>query len=704
MARLLLPLVLVLLALAPSTVASAAVPAGADWTQLYIPTPDGQSLHVDLLRPKSVPKDAKTPVIAIVSPYLGHAVDGIPSDRFKDLFDGAKVFERGYTVAMVDLRGSGGSSGCLDILGPGEQTDIKTAVEWAASQPWSNGRVGMYGKSYDGNTGVAGAAIRPKGLHAVVGQQVVGDRYSGSYSGGVRYLQSVAYPSVSYGTQAEGGWTESDDAQYAINSFSHSADCQVGLAGHYNPDPNTDFWKSRDFVAKGKGSTVPFLMTHGFVDANTNIGAKAIDFFNGLQGPKRLWLGWWDHVRGNDKVGSRLAMGREGWFDEVMRFYDEHLKGIKPAVQDPAVVVQDSDGRWRSETAWPPADAVLYSVTLNKGTYSDNGRNLGSRDFAAGAGGSAQSTGNPYVTGAGVWTISPPLPHAVHLAGIPKATVALQPQAPQTNLVVNVYDIGPDRKATMISRGARLVDGAGNAELPLYPSEWTFAPGHRIGVLVSGANAEAWVHTATNTQPSVGGGTISLPLLSTRRTPDQPGLPAPRLTTFKQTAPFELDAQVVTGATQGAFVPPAQRNPVAPPATTAGSAQPGRTVPAPPAATVTGRSVSLRYTVRIARRSLRVAARRGLAGRATCTARCTLRVALTVDRRTAKRLKLRSRTVGVASLNRAFVGTKRFTLRFNRAARRRLGRARNVRFAIAVVGRDAVGRRSTSRGKLSLRR
>ena len=43
-------------------------------------------------------------------------------------------------------------------------------------------------------------------------------------------------------------------------------------------DPDTDFWKVRDFVAKGKGSTVPFLMTHGFLDTNTNIGAKAIDW------------------------------------------------------------------------------------------------------------------------------------------------------------------------------------------------------------------------------------------------------------------------------------------------------------------------------------------------------------------------------------------------------------------------------------------
>ena len=72
--------------------------------------------------------------------------------------------ERGYTFVMVDLRGFGGSSGCLDWAGPGEQSDVVNAVKWAASQPWSTGKVGMYGKSYDGVTGLIGANHHPDGL------------------------------------------------------------------------------------------------------------------------------------------------------------------------------------------------------------------------------------------------------------------------------------------------------------------------------------------------------------------------------------------------------------------------------------------------------------------------------------------------------------------------------------------------------------
>ena len=72
--------------------------------------------------------------------------------------------ERGYAFVMVDLRGFGGSTGCLDWGGPGEQSDVVNAVQWAAAQPWSTGKVGMYGKSYDGVTGLIGVDQQPAGL------------------------------------------------------------------------------------------------------------------------------------------------------------------------------------------------------------------------------------------------------------------------------------------------------------------------------------------------------------------------------------------------------------------------------------------------------------------------------------------------------------------------------------------------------------
>lgn len=564
-ARIMLLLALVAVALAPTTARAADPPEGATWWETYITTPDGERLHTDVLRPEGLTEEDRTPVILIVSPYLG--MTGLtsqpgPSDRFYDLLEGADVFDRGYSIVMVSLRGTGGSSGCLDILGPGEQTDVLTAVEWSRTRPWSTGRVGMYGKSYDANTGVVGAALGPEGLDAVVAQQISPDRYRTSYNDRVRLAQSVLYPAI-YGLNGDGGFSVNNDNEYVVNSTSHSADCQVTMAEHYLEDESMHFWRVRDFVERAEKSRVPTLLTTGYLDNATNIGVGAVDLFNALDGPKRLWIGWWDHVRGNDTVGGgRLAMGREGWFDEVMRFYDHYLKDVPledaPTHLDPVIAAQGSDGIWRSEEEWPPADAETITGELLPGTYEDDGRNIGSADSGYGPGGlfTFQS-----LTGHGSWTFSPPLGHRAHLGGIPVARIDVTPAAPRTNLVVNVYDVSPDGAATMITRGAAMVDAAGTKEIRLWPTDWRFEPGHRVGVLVSGANQESYVHVSTRTTVTVDGGEIDLPFLRLERTSDLEGDIAPRLETYLQRAPFDVAPGTIEERTNDAFPLPDPQEP-----------------------------------------------------------------------------------------------------------------------------------------------
>src|ERR1700754_253998 len=203
------------------------VPEGAAWTEAYFPSSDGSDveLHADVLRPANLPADAKTPVILSVGPYFAHAgqtdVEGWdqvgPSARFQDFIDGAHLMARGYTFVMVDLRGFGGSTGCLDFLGPGEQADIKAAVEWAASRPWSTGKVGMYGKSYDANTGLAANVLKLKSLRAVVSQQPTWDRYNYLFSNGVPRSNATSTPR-SYNSIATMPPLSDDSDRYKANA------------------------------------------------------------------------------------------------------------------------------------------------------------------------------------------------------------------------------------------------------------------------------------------------------------------------------------------------------------------------------------------------------------------------------------------------------------------------------------------------------
>ncbi|MEA2384204.1 MAG: uncharacterized protein QOH72_4175, partial [Solirubrobacteraceae bacterium] len=227
---------LALLATGAATARAAAVPANADWSQAYITEADGTNLHADILRPKATPATQKPPVIMSIGPYFNHSgqtgpagpVEGTtfdptgpagPSDRFLDFVNGAHLMDKGYTFVMVDLRGFGGSSGCLDWVGAGEQADVRSAVEWAAGQPWSTGKVGMYGKSYDAVTGLVGAVEQPAGLAAVVAQEPVYDLYRYLYSNGVRFVNSLATPAL-YDMIAETPGTVRDDPNYNLNGAS----------------------------------------------------------------------------------------------------------------------------------------------------------------------------------------------------------------------------------------------------------------------------------------------------------------------------------------------------------------------------------------------------------------------------------------------------------------------------------------------------
>ncbi len=157
------------------------VPEGAVWSQHYFPSSGGVELHADVLLPEKRKKGQKLPVILSVGPYFGHAgqmgPEGFkktgPSARFNDLIEEGGALERGYALVMVDSRGFGGSTGCHDLAGPGEQADVKAAIGWAAKQPWSSGAVAMYGKSYDAITALVGNNTDHPALKATVAMEPI---------------------------------------------------------------------------------------------------------------------------------------------------------------------------------------------------------------------------------------------------------------------------------------------------------------------------------------------------------------------------------------------------------------------------------------------------------------------------------------------------------------------------------------------------
>ena len=567
-------LVLIVAALVAVPTASAATPwyvqAGATWSQAYISEADGTTLHADVLRPANLPATAKTPVILSIGPYFNHSgqegaageASGLsydpvgqngpqPSDRFSDFVEGAHLMQRGYTYVMVDLRGFGGSSGCLDWAGPGEQADVKAAVQWAAAQRWSTGSVGMYGKSYDAVTGLIGEVQQPVGLKAIVSQEPVYDLYNYLYTNGVRFENSLATPALYDGIAATPG-PATDSAQYQQDAINDTArpGCPVFNWSDQalNSDHSSAYWQPRNLIRGARGHKIPMFMTQGFLENNTK-PEGAWDFFNGLAGPKQAWFGMWDHIRGNDVAEGDNAAPHP-WFDEVMRFYDRYVKGLTEP-RDPTISVETSDGSWRAETQWPPADSLGYTSKLRPGTYTDTYND-----------GSAEGNGPPDTLGQGDWTISKPLAYPAHLSGVPTVKVDVTSPVPDANLSVDVYDIDAKDNALLLSRTAYLLgQGENKVSAEMYGNDWLIPAGHRLGVLVTSANAEWWTPTPTQQTITVNGGTITLPFLRNLRTSKLTGMKVPaRLSAWLSAAPYALSGSTVSSSTSPSFVlPPPER-------------------------------------------------------------------------------------------------------------------------------------------------
>lgn len=144
-----------LLLLAPE----AATPRAEDSVDMVwgvkIPMRDGVRLQAILFKPPGF--ESPRPVIFTLTPY-GADVDA------KAALDFAKW---GYVFALVDCRGRGNSEGRFEPFARDGQDGYDT-VEWLAAQPWSNGRIGMWGGSYQGFAQWATAKEHPPHLASIM--------------------------------------------------------------------------------------------------------------------------------------------------------------------------------------------------------------------------------------------------------------------------------------------------------------------------------------------------------------------------------------------------------------------------------------------------------------------------------------------------------------------------------------------------------
>ena len=155
----------------------------------------------------------------------------------------------GYAVVGLNIRGTGCSGGDFDYFEPRQSEDGREAIEFLTSQPWSNGRLAMVGKSYPGITQlfVAGQPLErdgsvdtPDGLVAIVPGHVFGDLY-----------RDVPYPGGIMNVTFAAGWSAGRiyepfqaPIEDQVNKQEFDQQCSANMAEHAANPPQNPFVKA----------------------------------------------------------------------------------------------------------------------------------------------------------------------------------------------------------------------------------------------------------------------------------------------------------------------------------------------------------------------------------------------------------------------------------------------------------------------------
>ena len=400
-------------------------------------------MHVALWLP-DVPEGTKIPVIMTIHPYYDFGGEGVAGDdsspnTVPDGGVGKWVYDtfvpHGYALAQASTFGTGQSTHCQDVKGLGEQTGIQGVVDWLGEQEWSNGNVGLMGKSYAGTTNWEAAQQPSPYLKTIVpisGSIGVQEMF---YRNGSSESRAMLYDALYEGATTDATTDDmrmcTDDVIGPLNPFSTWAGAEVGGA-EWN-----DYWDERrhlpDVLANYQGSV---YLVWGMQDWNVD-PYHAFPTYQLMRDAginARAIAGQWAHnypdqPDRHSEMGSGYGaeaypnMSRMDWAVELYGWFDYYLKDIGEE-PEPMVQIQTHNGKWHVEETWPPEDMEWWPITL---------------DGAEGAGGTVNTNNQRSFT-------LPPLEEGIHISGMPTLHLSVNTLACQGGQVF----------ATMYADGLRV--------------------------------------------------------------------------------------------------------------------------------------------------------------------------------------------------------------------------------------------------------
>jgi len=316
----LLSMMLVAALLAPSPASAVSKSYTAKTEKLSVKTRHGR-MYVEVTRPMDGDKTVKGPAVLTISPYsvLGRS-------------NVAKAWvSEGYVSVFADVIGTGNSGGCYDYGGKREKETGYDVVEWIAKQPWSTGKVGMIGGSYNGTTANATAVMDPPHLTTIVPEAAISRWYGYAYGGGIRYLLNNEKPAdegvdtplaFDFGLAIPPPLDVTDPhwAEKVASTITPCEEIQHTEKG-YDDTPDYDkFWLERDYVKDAHKVDIPVLVAHNWGDWNVKQD-EAWEWYQALRkrsdSPNvKLYMG--NRWSGHGKPGGNYDDAVKAWFDHYL--------------------------------------------------------------------------------------------------------------------------------------------------------------------------------------------------------------------------------------------------------------------------------------------------------------------------------------------------------------------------------------------------
>lgn len=454
----------------------------------YVTVRDGTRIAVDILRPTRGGKVAeeKLPVVWTHHRYQRAGVYEGKLYTAADLYEWMpEVLRHGYVVAAADTRGGGASFGTFEgFMHPDETNDAYDITEWLAAQPWSNGKIGMYGGSYLGMTQYMLASRKPPHLKAIFPDVALVDMYALLWHGGifrrpfienwsriVRELD-VDKPAPPVDEDKDGALLKAaieihkknrDMAKLVeVLPYRDSVDAVSGQR------PFID-WSPISFLKEIRESKVAVYHMAGWFDRYVR---DQTVLFRNLDNPQKLTVGPWTHTQ-----SQGLDHGAEH-----LRWWDYWLKGIDNGVMRDAPVhyhvMGAPEGRqWRSAQTWPlPQErrTPLYfaagpsgtSKSVNDGLLrpeapkEQGGQDGYTVDYSAAVSPNPRWTLVPEVPelsandAKGLTYTTPPLPAAMEVTGHPVIHLWVSSSAPDADLFVYLEEVDATGASRYVSEGS----------------------------------------------------------------------------------------------------------------------------------------------------------------------------------------------------------------------------------------------------------